>query len=450
MTASNLFRSPDIDFIFRVAAEGCSSAIVGLSNIGKSTLLRDVCRAEAQALALGDHASQIVFVYVDCNLMLTLTAQGFYEVTLRAALDMLRRIQAPEALVDRLHQLYRRVIEPPSDFAVPLAFNDAIDLLSRELDRQIVIVFDEFDEPFAQLDSRVFLNLRALSDKFGKRLSYVVATTAPLSARGGESDVVEFVELFVGRQRSLGMLAVDEARQLAADWARGEGITLEADEIDFIVEQAGGHAGLIQAVTRIIIRVEAGVPPGARKQGLALARQQLEDDAVARAECSKLWSQLDEAERNALIDLVLNPGTSIDAAARAALIETGILDADSGRLFGAHFAGFVRRQRRARQAAHAGIWVDVDAGEVLVDGQRVPTLTDLEYRLLLLLWGRLDKLCDKYQIVESVWGQEYLDEVDDARIEKLVSRLRSKLEQDPANPRYLITVRGRGYKLAGV
>jgi DNA-binding response OmpR family regulator len=40
--------------------------------------------------------------------------------------------------------------------------------------------------------------------------------------------------------------------------------------------------------------------------------------------------------------------------------------------------------------------------------------------------------------------------VDDARIEKLVSRLRAKLEQDPANPRYLLTVRGRGYKLAGV
>ena len=37
--------------------------------------------------------------------------------------------------------------------------------------------------------------------------------------------------------------------------------------------------------------------------------------------------------------------------------------------------------------------------------------------------------------------------VDNARIEKLVSRLRQKLEPDPANPKYLFTVRGRGYKL---
>jgi DNA-binding response OmpR family regulator len=67
---------------------------------------------------------------------------------------------------------------------------------------------------------------------------------------------------------------------------------------------------------------------------------------------------------------------------------------------------------------------------------------------LLLLYGRLGKICDKYQIVEVVWGESYIDKVDDARIEKLVSRLRAKLERDPSNPHYLITVRGRGYKLA--
>jgi two-component system response regulator RegX3 len=94
--------------------------------------------------------------------------------------------------------------------------------------------------------------------------------------------------------------------------------------------------------------------------------------------------------------------------------------------------------------------VDVDAGDAWVDGERVPSLTDLEYRLLLLLYGRLGKICDKYQIVEAVWGQDYIDEVDDARVEKLISRLRSKVEHDPANPKYLITVRGRGYKLAAV
>jgi DNA-binding response OmpR family regulator len=52
-------------------------------------------------------------------------------------------------------------------------------------------------------------------------------------------------------------------------------------------------------------------------------------------------------------------------------------------------------------------------------------------------------------VVQAVWGEDYIDEIDDARIEKLVSRLRQKIEADPANPKYLLTIRGRGYKLVG-
>ena len=141
---------------------------------------------------------------------------------------------------------------------------------------------------------------------------------------------------------------------------------------------------------------------------------------------------------------------ALSSAGEAAWRLLPLLPGQPPRVFGELFAAYLNRQRRTRQPARAGVWVDVDAGEAWVDGERVPSLTDLEYRLLLLLYGRLGKICDKYQIVEAVWGQDYIDEVDDARVEKLISRLRSKIEHDPANPKYLSTVRGRGYKLAAV
>ena len=106
-----------------------------------------------------------------------------------------------------------------------------------------------------------------------------------------------------------------------------------------------------------------------------------------------------------------------------------------------------RCRLRGAETATAGVRLDPDSGDVWVDDVRIPVLTDLEYRLLQLLHERRDKLTDKYQIVTAVWGEGYLDEIDDARVEKLVSRLRSKIEQDPANPRFLVTQRGRGYKL---
>jgi two-component system response regulator RegX3 len=113
------------------------------------------------------------------------------------------------------------------------------------------------------------------------------------------------------------------------------------------------------------------------------------------------------------------------------------------------FNSFIRRQRALQRAGEAGVRLDVGTGHVYVEGRQIPPLTDLEYRLLLLLYGHLDEIVDKYQIVEGVWGQEYIDQVDDSRIERLVGRLREKIEPDPKRPQYLLTVRGRGYRLVG-
>jgi hypothetical protein len=187
-----------------------------------------------------------------------------------------------------------------------------------------------------------------------------------------------------------------------------------------------------------------------------LARDALDSDPIVHTECAKLWAQQTEDEQEALMRLVTLGAEQISEVQIRSLARKGILGVPQGdaallgppRIFGQLFERFTRRQRLIREGAVKGVLVDVDAGDVWVDGVQVPTLTDLEYRLLLLLYGRLDKICDKYQIVEAVWGESYIDSVDDARIEKLVSRTRAKLERDPSNPRYLITVRGRGYKLA--
>jgi DNA-binding winged helix-turn-helix (wHTH) protein len=92
-----------------------------------------------------------------------------------------------------------------------------------------------------------------------------------------------------------------------------------------------------------------------------------------------------------------------------------------------------------------GVFMDETKGVVYIDGQEIESLTNLEYRLLLLFYNQSDEIVDKACITDSVWECDY-DRVSDARIEKLVSRLRAKIELDPVNPKYLITVRGRGYR----
>ena len=144
-------------------------------------------------------------------------------------------------------------------------------------------------------------------------------------------------------------------------------------------------------------------------------------------------------------------GEGVPRAEVRGLRRIGILRDNEGSqdIFGDVFARYVRSLHLSQPSGVPGVRIDADAGEVWVSGRRTETLTDLEYRVLLLFSEHGGQLCTKYQIVEAVWGEDYIDRVDDARIEKLISRLRKKIEPDPNNPQYLVTVRGRGYRLVG-
>jgi DNA-binding response OmpR family regulator len=88
----------------------------------------------------------------------------------------------------------------------------------------------------------------------------------------------------------------------------------------------------------------------------------------------------------------------------------------------------------------------IDMGRLLVlhNGQPVD-LTPIEFRLLRFLATNPGRPFSREQLIETIWG--YDSEVgSDRTIDVHVRHLRQKLEQDPANPRWLLTVRGVGYK----
>ena len=86
--------------------------------------------------------------------------------------------------------------------------------------------------------------------------------------------------------------------------------------------------------------------------------------------------------------------------------------------------------------------MDVTERKVMVNGKRVK-LTPREFRLLALLVENGGRILTHKQILEKVWGWEYVDDLDYVRI--YISHLRQKIEPDPTLPRYIITEPGVGY-----
>jgi hypothetical protein len=270
---------------------------------------------------------------------------------------------------------------------------------------------------------------------------YVTATVRRLGSKRSDEPTTEFVELSASHTYTLRPLSRPEADRLAALAAGGEAAdgSLDASALDFLWAQAGGHPGLIFAAV-------------SRMATAPISAEELARDLTVRAECAHLWGQLGAEERETLLAVVVGTLESRHAASLGSLVDAGLVRDEQGRaaVFSELMADFVRRQATVQRDLPDGVVVDVEGGNVWVGGQPIEELTDLEFRLLALLYGRANKVTDKYQIVEAVWGTDYLDDVDDARIEKLISRLRTKIEPDPANPRYLLNVRGRGYKLLNV
>lgn len=77
------------------------------------------------------------------------------------------------------------------------------------------------------------------------------------------------------------------------------------------------------------------------------------------------------------------------------------------------------------------------------DGARIE-LTILENRILLYFLQNLDRVISREELMEVVWG--YKSNVNTRTLDMHIVRLRKKIEENPDKPRYLVTVRGMGYK----
>jgi two-component system, OmpR family, alkaline phosphatase synthesis response regulator PhoP len=88
--------------------------------------------------------------------------------------------------------------------------------------------------------------------------------------------------------------------------------------------------------------------------------------------------------------------------------------------------------------------IDKRRHEVIRNGSRVD-LTPLEFQILELLASEPGRAWSRNALLDRVWSTDY--EGYQRNIDPHINRLRKKLETDPKNPRYVLTVRGVGYKL---
>jgi len=115
----------------------------------------------------------------------------------------------------------------------------------------------------------------------------------------------------------------------------------------------------------------------------------------------------------------------------------------------ARIRAVLRRQQEPEQSSNlltvGPVRMDIERHIVTVNNVQV-ALPLKEFELLEFLMRNSGRVLTRTQLIDRVWGNDYVG--DTKTLDVHIKRLRSKIEKDPANPEFILTVRGLGYKFS--
>lgn len=436
-------RSEDLQCIVDWIRQGQCCAVVGVSNTGKSFLLKSLLSEEVRQACTCNGSSVPIVVFVDC-LQAGDNELAFYVLLLRCLLENLETSPTSQSTIERLRTCYFEALHSTADVGVRDMFASSMHELERQKNIQLVLILDEFDDIFRSLSMIAVRQFRALRDEWGTRLCYVVATSRDLESLRPDAETYEFREPFHLRTRILRPLSTADSERFIAYLAEGRGRTLEETYTARIIELSGGHPGIMERAYSLLEAIPSG------STALQTVVAELGERQPIKKECQRLWEELEEKDQQDLLTLVR--WNKIDADSKQRLVAKGlVIEREDGTMaiFSPVFEAFVRQEwDRRQQTGRRGLWYDENTRQVGVDDRDLTReLSGNQYALVVLLCQRPGIVCTKDEIARAVWPDQCAEGITDAQISELVRRIRAKIEPDPSTPRYIETVRGQGYRL---
>ena len=110
------------------------------------------------------------------------------------------------------------------------------------------------------------------------------------------------------------------------------------------------------------------------------------------------------------------------------------------------FSDPVKTARIVMRPQHEELVVDVGSREIQIRGTRL-TLPTKEFDILALLYDDKGNAVRRDEIGAVGWPERPEGDVTDEEIDQYISRLRRRIEENPAEPRLIVTIRGYGYRM---
>lgn len=471
-------RYEEIEKILKFVKEGKSVQLIGLPGVGRSNTLGLLSyNKNVREKHLGEN--QKWFHFVECNFS-EIRKKPLHEATKFIFLNLVESLRErgkyPEAETrfagidsfDSVNKIFKESTEVNDEMVLFQGLKRAIDFLCVEKELTIVFLFDRFEEYIPDLDAQFFANLRILRNRAKYRFSVVFSLNRPLEELIEPVLFADFYEFIADNIVFLPLLDKSGLDFRISYLEKITGKRINEKLTNELTSLTGGHGKLTRLCLEAILAT--GNWPLATIQRKTnneeLITFLLEQKSV-QGSLYEIWASLLPEEQRLLASQLLSTSQeslrntsevtrSAKASARRGkgaprrwiLEELGLVK--NGRIAIPLFEDFIPtllRQDfgRAQQIIFNQNTNDIKRGDISLSD----ILTSSEFKLLKFLLENPDRIIEREEIIKSVWKDEKTTEgVTDQALDQLIFRLRKKIEEDPNNPKFMQTVKGRGLKFS--
>lgn len=456
------------------------SALIGGTFIGKTTLLHHLAKTPDTTI-LDDQAKEHTFtcVYLDCNLSVDAepgdyaSAQFWWKLYIEAC-DRLQHIQHDKLTEPEINAKQDELVN--YSYAIKITLEELV----RDHPHPVIFVFDNF-EIVARLPTRNSEWLRSL---VRSNCAYIVASRYLLYllyqyTRESWANPSPLYNLF-SDPIYLGLMAeaeVDKYLLEASSMAKEQGSTWEQRDIDFIKFFCGRHPELIRIGCSHMFETHLQAVQNGELKDDDLESTFLEERIFndARTICNQIWNELADPElqdepriegsskeenthrlfpyQKNLIEIAKGM-PPIEKKILFVLEQRGLIERVDGkwRVFAEVMRQFVLNKEalyvQDRPVGEKQQLSDTFLSTVEqsnATGRReITSFTYLEGKVYDYLKSHIGEVCDREDIKRAVWQN---NPPSNTALQKIIERIRDKIEPGVDNPSYLIAIRGQGYML---
>jgi DNA-binding winged helix-turn-helix (wHTH) protein len=420
------FRKDDAAALGQYLKNRNSVVLIGIKRVGISNFLRFFLNHKAITKTyIGDGNSHL-FIPVDLNDLVEREVFPFWILTLKRISDSVENSSMKEQTKKYIERLFLDSIQSKDTF---LTIENVKKSLKRITDEKVfpTIFFIRFDRLKEIVTPELFGNLQGLKDATSHKVSYIFTSFRGLTDIAPNVFIKSSVSLFA--RNMFIKPAENEDTKIIFDTYRAKyKLFLEDSLRKSLFEIVDGYVQYLQLA--LISLHESGEKFENKKELFDF----LSRDERINLQSEELWESLSGIEQNVLLKIEKGQSIVLEEKKSASYLWSSGFVVENGKrsmVFSPLFSHYLKQRQMAQ-----GIVGNVD-------------LSKKEYLLFTYLKSKIGIICEREEIIQTVWSEVEEIGVSDWAIDRLVARLRVKLKSQKAKFE-IQTVKTRGYKMVEV